>query len=178
MLLLEANETVGGAVSSAEVTAPGFTCDMFSAFYPLAAASQVIKGLDLTDHGLTWVQADKVLAHALPDGRSAVLERDPARTAAGLDEFGAGDGQAWLDLFAGWQQIRDPLLDAMFTPIPPIRSVLRLLGRTQLSGRLDLARLAVLPARRPGQENFTRDGGPLLLTGNAPHADVPPGRGR
>jgi phytoene dehydrogenase-like protein len=74
----------------------------------------------------------------------------------------------------GWQQIRDPLLDAMFTPIPPIRSVLTLLRRTKLSGMLDLARLAVLPARRLGQENFTGDGGPLLLTGNALHADVPP----
>lgn len=174
VVLLEANESVGGAVSSAEVTSPGYRTDMFSAFYPLAAASPVIKSLDLTDHGLSWVQAEKVLAHALPNGRSAVLERDPTRTAAGLEEFGAGDGQAWLEMFAGWQQIRDPLLDAMFTPIPPIRSVLTMLGRTKLSGLLDLARLAVLPVRRLGQENFSGDGGPLLLTGNAMHADVPP----
>jgi phytoene dehydrogenase-like protein len=174
VLLLEANDKVGGAVSSGQVTAPGFSSDMFSAFYPLAAASQVIKGLDLTDHGLTWVQAEKVLAHALPDGRSAVLERDPQQTAAGLENFAAGDGQAWLDLFAGWQAIRDPLLDAMFTPIPPVRSVLKLLRRTRLSGMLDLARLAVLPVRRLGQEHFAGDGGPLLLTGNSLHADVPP----
>ena len=46
VLLLEANETVGGAVRSAEVTAPGFCSDMFSAFYPLAAASRVIQDLD------------------------------------------------------------------------------------------------------------------------------------
>jgi phytoene dehydrogenase-like protein len=173
VLLLEANDDVGGAVRSAEVTAPGFSSDMYSAFYPLAAASQVIKGLDLTDHGLTWVQAPKVLAHALPDGRSAVLERDPQQTAAGLEEFGPGDGQAWLDLFADWQAIRDPLLDAMFTPIPPIRAVVKLLRKAKVSGMLDLARLAVLPARRLGQENFAGDGGPLLLTGNAMHADVP-----
>ena len=53
VLLLEANDKVGGAISTAEVTAPGFSSDMFSAFYPLAAASPVIRGLDLTDHGLT-----------------------------------------------------------------------------------------------------------------------------
>ncbi len=173
VLLLEANETVGGAVRSAEVTAPGFCSDMFSAFYPLAAASRVIQDLELARHGLVWTQADKVLAHALPDGRAAVLERDPDRTAAGLEEFGAGDGQAWLEMFAGWQRIRDPLLDAMFTPIPPVRSGLKLLGRTKLAGLLDLARLAVLPVRRLGQESFAGDGGPLLLTGNAMHADVP-----
>ena len=174
VLLLEANDEVGGAVRTAEVTAPGFRSDMFSAFYPLAAASSVIKDLDLTDHGLTWVQAEKVLAHALPDGRAAVLERDPERTAAGLEEFGSGDGQAWLTMFEEWQRIRVPLLDALFTPIPPIRAVTRLLGRTGPAGLLDLARLALLPARRLGQEVFTGDGGPLLLTGNAMHADVPP----
>ncbi len=148
---------------------------MFSAFYPLAAASQVIKGLDLTDHGLTWVQADKVLAHALPDGRARYLERDPTDTAAGLEEFGVGDGQAWLEMFDGWQRIRDPLLDAMFTPIPPIRAVFELLGRSQVVRHArpgPVGRVAGAPIGR--QENFTGDGGPLLLTGNAMHADVPP----
>ena len=77
-------------------------------------------------------------------------------------------------MFAGWERIRDPLLDAMFTPIPPIRGVLKLFGAAKVAGLLDLARLAVLPVRRLGQEHFTGDGGPLLLTGNAMHADVPP----
>lgn len=174
VLLLEANECVGGAVRSGEITAPGFTSDLFSAFYPLAAASRVIKNLHLEAHGLSWVQADAVLAHALPDGRAAVLSRAPEATAADLDAFGKGDGQAWLDMFAGWNKIRDPLLDAMFTPIPPVRSLLRLLRRLGTSGTLDMARLAVLPVRRLAEENFTGIGAPLLLTGNAMHADVPP----
>lgn len=174
VLLLETNSTVGGAVRSGRVTAPGFVSDLFSAFYPLAAASPVIKDLDLHEHGLTWVQAETVLAHALPDGRAAVLARDAQVTAAGLEEFGRGDGQAWLDLFAGWQRVRDALLDAMFTPFPPVRSAIRLLRRSTIEGAVDLARLAVLPVRRFGQEHFRGDGGPLLLTGNAMHADVPP----
>lgn len=174
VLLLEANDEVGGAVATAEVTAPGFRSDMFSAFYPLAAASPVIADLDLAAHGLTWVHAPKVLAHALPDGRAAVLDRDPDRTAAGLEEFGAGDGDAWLELLAGWRRVRDPLLDALFTPIPPVRAAARLLARTGAGGLLDLTRMALLPVRRLGREVFTGDGGPLLLTGNALHADVPP----
>ena len=174
VLLLEANETVGGAVRSAEVTAPGFVSDLFSAFYPLAAASPVLRGLDLEDDGLRWTQAPRVLAHALPDGRAAVLERDVAATAAGLAEFAAGDGQAWLDMVAQWQRIRDPLLDGLFTPFPPVRAAVKLLRRTRVAGLLDLARLAVLPVRRLGAEQFSGDGGPLLLTGNALHSDVPP----
>ncbi len=174
VLLLETNNTVGGAVRSAEITAPGFTSDLFSAFYPLAAASPIIKNLDLESHGLSWVQAEKVLAHALPDGRSAVLHRDPERTAAGVEEFGHGDGQAWLDMFAGWQKIRDPLLEAMFTPLPPITSAVRLLRKATIAGTVDLARMAVLPVRRLTQEHFRGAGASLLLTGNAMHADVPP----
>ena len=152
VLVLEAQDTVGGAVRSAEVTAPGFCNDLFSAFYPLAAASPVIKDLDLGRHGLNWVQAPAVLAHALDDGRARrAVDAIRERTAASLDSFAAGDGQAWLDMFAHWQRIRDPLLDALFTPFPPVKSALGLLRRLGTAGTLDLARLARAagpPARR------------------------------
>ena len=174
VVLLETEDTVGGAVRSADdVTAPGFTTDLFSAFYPLAAASPVIRGLDLQDHGLQWSQAPVVLAHPLADGRVAVLEHSADDTAAGLDSFAAGDGAAWTELVAQWADLRDPLLDALFTPFPPIRAATRVLQRARVRGTLDLARLAVMPIRHFAQERFTGDGGPLLLTGNALHSDVP-----
>jgi phytoene dehydrogenase-like protein len=174
VIILEAQPEVGGAVRSAEVTAPGFTSDLFSAFYPLAAASPLIRDLELDRHGLEWVQAPSVLAHQLDDGRSAVLHRDAERTAAGLDGFGAGDGDAWLDLFAQWRRVRNGVLDALFTPFPPVAAGARLLGVLKAAGALRLARLAVTPVRRLAEETFHGDGGRLLLTGNAMHADVPP----
>ena len=174
VVLLEANDEVGGAVRSAEVTAPGFGNDLFSAFYPLAAASPVIEGLELGDHGLSWRHAPAVLAHALDDGRAAVLSRDPEVTAASVEEFAPGDGDAWLEMFAQWQSIRDALLDALFTPFPPVAPAARMLRALRASGALEFARLAVLPVRRLGKENFRGDGAPALLTGNAMHADVPP----
>lgn len=174
VLVLEAQDTIGGAVRSAEVTAPGYSTDLFSAFYPLAAASPVIKGLDLERHGLRWSNAPIALAHVLDDGGAAVLSTDPATTAAGLDDFAAGDGQAWERMFADWQRIRDPLLDALFTPFPPIRSAIGLLRRLRISGTMDLARLAVLPVRQLAAENFRGEGAGVLLTGNAMHSDIPP----
>lgn len=174
VLLVEGEQTVGGAVrSAADVTAPGFITDLFSAFYPLAAASPVIRGLDLQDHGLRWSHAPTVLAHALPDGRAATLERDTADTAAGLEHFAPGDGAAWTELVANWHRLRDPLLDALFTPFPPLRAAARVLRRAHVRGTLDLARLAVMPIRHFAAEHFTGVGGPLLLTGNAMHSDVP-----
>ena len=174
VILLEANEVTGGAVRTEEVTAPGFRNDMFSAFYPLAAASPVIGGLDLESHGLTWTQAPTVLTHVFPDDRSAALERRAEATAAAFDEAAPGDGEAWLALVEHWQRIRDPLLDALFTPFPPVRSGLGLLRRLGAADALEFARLAVLPVRRFAEELFEGDGPAALLTGNAMHSDVPP----
>ncbi|MCU0302400.1 MAG: NAD(P)/FAD-dependent oxidoreductase [Candidatus Nanopelagicales bacterium] len=174
VVLVEANDEVGGAVRSAEAIEPGFVTDLFSAFYPLAAASPIIAALDLPAHGLRWVRAPDVLAHAFDDGRVAVLHDDPAATAAGLEAFAPGDGDAWLALFDQWQQVRDPLLDALFTPFPPAAAVTRLVRRTGARGGLDLARLGAMPVRALGRERFRGDGGPALLTGNAMHSDLTP----
>jgi len=43
VVLVEAQNEVGGAVRSAESVEPGFVTDLFSAFYPLAAASPVVR---------------------------------------------------------------------------------------------------------------------------------------
>lgn len=174
VVLVEEQDEVGGAVRSAEVTAPGFTNDLFSAFYPLAAASPIIRDLGLESHGLAWSHAPEVMAHALDDGRAAVLHRDRDATAAGLEAEAAGDGDAWLAMCAEWQRVRDPVLDALFTPFPPVAAGLRILRRLKAADTLDLARLAVLPVRRLADERFRGYGAKLILTGNAMHADIPP----
>lgn len=174
VVLVEANDEVGGAVRSAEVTAPGFVTDLFSAFYPLAAASPIIRDLHLEQHGLVWRKAPQVLAHALDDGYATVLRDRAEDTAAALEDESAGDGEAWLELVRGWDRIRDPLLDALFTPFPPIASAARVLRRLGAADTLDLARLAVVPVRRLADERFTGRGPGLLLTGNAMHGDIPP----
>ena len=92
-VVLEAADEVGGAVRSGNVTAPDFITDLFSAFYPLAAASPVLRGLELDRHGLHWVKAPAVLGHALPDGRAVVLHDQPEATAASVSQFAPADGQ-------------------------------------------------------------------------------------
>src|SRR5947208_9601657 len=87
VVVCEATGHAGGAVRSAEVTAPGYASDLCSAFYPLGAASPVLGGLGLEAHGLRWTHAPHVLAHLLPDGRAAVLDRDVDVTAASVEGF-------------------------------------------------------------------------------------------
>ncbi|MGI8677440.1 MAG: phytoene desaturase family protein [Jatrophihabitans sp.] len=174
VVVCEGAPEVGGAVASAEVTAPGFGTDLFSAFYPLAVASPVLSALRLADHGLRWSHAPAVFSHVLPDGRSATVWRDAARTAESLDRFAPGDGDAWLRLTAQWDRIGAQVIDSVLRPFPPITSAARLLHRTSLAEALRLARMAAQPVRRFGEETFRGAGGPLLFAGNALHADLAP----
>ncbi|WP_433545019.1 phytoene desaturase family protein [Streptomyces sp. CA-294286] len=172
--VLEAQDEPGGAVRSDRAVDPDFVSDVFSAFYPLAAASPVIGALGLEEYGLRWSRAPHVLAHPLLDGRCAVLDRDRAVTARSLEGFAPGDGQSWLDLCAGWDRVGGPVLDALFAPFPPVRSAAVLAARVRAAGGLRFVRELLLPVRRLGEERFAGEGGRLLLAGNALHADLAP----
>ncbi len=169
--LLEAADEMGGAVRSAQLH-PGYVTDLFSAFYPLAHASPILRSLDLEGHGLRWSQAPAVLAHRYgPDLEdAAVLHRRREDTAAGL---GGRDGEAWLELCRQWDRMREPLLRTLFTAFPPVRGPVALLRTIGTAAALRLARFLALPAHRMGRELFDGEAGRLLLAGNSVHTDVP-----
>jgi phytoene dehydrogenase-like protein len=173
VVVLEATPSPGGAVQSAEVVAPGFTTDLFSSFYPMTAASPVMRSLSLGDHGLEWRHAPKVLAHVRPDGPAAVLYRDPEATAAGIEAERPEDGDAWRRLAAEWDRFGEQMMAALLSPFPPVVAAARLAAAARLD-LWELARRAVLPVRTMGAELFRGVQAPLLLAGNALHADVTP----
>ncbi|MEU5042169.1 phytoene desaturase family protein [Streptomyces griseorubiginosus] len=172
--VLEEQPEPGGAVRHDRGVDPAFVNDLFSSFYPLAAASPVLASLRLHEHGLRWSHARSVLAHPLTDGSCALLDRDLDTTADSLDAFAPGDGDGWRRLHDVWQRLRPDLLDALFTPFPPLRAAGRLAWRLRAAGGLRMARTLVLPVRRMGEEEFRGQGGRLLLAGNALHADLAP----
>jgi phytoene dehydrogenase-like protein len=174
VVVLEAQSDCGGAVRSDEHLEAGFVTDRFSAFYPLGVVSPHLRALELERHGLVWRSAETVLAHPTPDGPSARLHLDRDLTAASLDAFAPGDGDAWRLLSDQWDDVGDDLLAALFDPFPPIRAATRLLRRRSVRELGELARRFVLPVRRLGEETFTGAGGSLLLGGAAQHADVSP----
>lgn len=173
VVLLEAHE-VGGAVRSER--RGDAVVDLFSAFYPLSAASPVLQGLQLEAHGLRWRRADAVVAQPMSpdDDRGVVIEHDPERTAAGLDEWHPGDGARWLELVAEWRRLRGPVLDALLQPWPPVRAAARLARAMGLAGAPRTARLLALPATRMGEELFGSEAARQLIVGNSQHADIPP----
>ncbi|GIJ68995.1 FAD-dependent oxidoreductase [Virgisporangium ochraceum] len=174
VVVLEGTPHIGGAVRSAEVTAPGYLSDLCSAFYPLTPLSPAIRHLALGDHGLEWTHAPAVLAHLLEDGRAAVLSRDLDATAASLDSFAKGDGDRWRSLYREWLTVVDDLIPAMLTPFPPVRAAARLLTRNSVADTVRLARRFVLPTRLFGDRTFGGDGARVLIAGLALHTDLSP----
>lgn len=170
--VFEAAGKPGGAIRSGEITVPGFTHDLFSAFYPLAIASPLLRSLELEQFGLRWRRAHLVLAHPADEG-CATLSTDLDETAESLDKFAPGDGVAWRDLYALWQKVGDQVLEALLRPFPPLVPASRLAARLRRD-LLRFARFALLPARTLATERFRGSGGPLLLAGNALHSDLSP----
>jgi phytoene dehydrogenase-like protein len=173
VVLEEAGEP-GGAVRSAELIEPGFTNDVCSSFYPFALASPHVRRLELERFGVRWLTSPVAVAHPTRDGSCPAVALDIDATAASLDAFAMGDGDAWRSLYALWERVRGGALGAFFSPFPPLRPVARLLRALGPRELARFARFSLLPVRRMGEESFLGDGGPRLLAGNALHADVSP----
>ncbi len=169
VIVLEATAAPGGAIRSAEVTAPGYLSDLYSSFYPLGYASPVMRGLDLD---LTWRHAPDVLTHLLPDGQAATLSRRPELTAASVEKFATGDGERWLRAYGEWRSVSAPMLETLFTPFPPVRGGAALLARLRPAGALRLARRLILSSHKLGREVFRGEGAQLLMAGCALHTDL------
>ncbi|MET4046620.1 FAD-dependent oxidoreductase [Rhodococcus sp. 1163] len=174
VVILEAGPEAGGAVRSAELI-PGFSSDLFSAFYPLGAASPVMTSLDLEHHGLRWSRSPTVYGHARSsmDESAPVVHNDVADTAAALAEYDRRDGDAWFDLFDQWTKIRKPMLDAFFGPFPPVRAAASLARTLGAADTLRFGRFMALPARIMAHELFRSEAARCLLLGNAMHGDAP-----
>ncbi len=160
--VLEANETVGGAAATAELTLPGFRHDVGSSAFPMGASSPVFRSLGLERHGLRWVGAGAPLAHPLEGGDAVMLERSLEATAEGLGrEDGASYTKLMRPLVDEWEELAPELLGPpVHVPRHPL-----LLARFGLG--------AVQPAALLAKELFRGERARALLAGMAGHSVLP-----
>ena len=120
VLLIEGKDVIGGGLSSAEYTLPGFVHDVCSAIHPLALGSPFFETLPLADHGLTYLQPELAAAHPFDGGTAAVLHRSVEETAKLL----GADKQTYLDVFnpivKDWPLIAADVLAPLHFPKQPI----------------------------------------------------------
>ena len=120
VLLIEGKDVIGGGLSSAEFTLPGFVHDVCSAIHPLALGSPFFSTLPLADHGLTYLQPDLAAAHPFDGGTAAILAHSVEETAKAL----GADEQLYLDIFKpvvrDWPLIAADVLSPLHFPKHPI----------------------------------------------------------
>jgi phytoene dehydrogenase-like protein len=119
VLVIEARDTPGGGLRSAELTLPGFTHDVCSAIHPLGVASPFFRSLTLAPFGLEWIYPPAAVAHPLDDGTTVMLERSVEATAAQLGR----DGRVYRRLMAGptehWRELMQEVLGPLRMPRHP-----------------------------------------------------------
>ena len=161
VLVLEAADEIGGGARTAILTLPGYRHDVCSAVHPLAVSSPFFRSLDLSRHGLRWIEPPAPLAHPLDDDTAVMLERSPTATAGGLGR----DGRAYLrligPLLARWSDLTDDLLGPIHVP-PRHPLALARFGPEALLPASILARLA-----------FREERAAALFAGMAAHSVLP-----
>jgi len=160
VLVLEAEDTIGGGARTAALTLPGFAHDVCSAIHPLARLSPFFRELPLERHGLAFVDPPFALAHPQADGSVAVLERDLEATCARFGE----DGIMWRAMHAA--RLRDPLafFDEILRPI-------RIPRRPLAMARFGLSALG--SASGVAKRWFRTEAVRALFAGCAAHAMMP-----
>lgn len=160
VLLLEAKDTVGGGMRTAQLTLPGFQHDVCSSIHPLALASPFFRSLPLQQYGLEWVFPAAELAHPLDDGTAVILERSVEATASQLGR----DGPAYRRLMTPLVRQHEKILAEFLGP-------LRLPRYPLVMARFGL--LALQPARILAQLRFREAPARALFAGLAAHAIMP-----
>ena len=120
VLIVEAKDTIGGGMRSAELTLPGFTHDICSAIHPMAVGSPFFRTLPLEKHGLEYIYPAISAAHPFDNGEAAVLTNSLERTMQHLGKDGNTYEKLLKPLVEDWPSIVQDLLSPIDIPNNPI----------------------------------------------------------
>ncbi|MEA2570509.1 MAG: hypothetical protein QOI24_2510 [Acidobacteriota bacterium] len=161
VIILEANESIGGGARTEELTLPGYLHDVCSAIHPMGLVSPFFRTLPLAEHGLVWKESPLAIAHPLDDGTAAVLEQSLDATAQTLGE----DGDAWRNLLGPLARNADALFDEILRPIRIVPRHPLLMARFGLSALWSASSLA--------KSRFKGEHARALFAGCAGHSFLP-----
>lgn len=120
VLLVEAKDTIGGGLRSAELTLPHFVHDVCSAIHPLAAGSPFFQTLPLKEYGLEWIYPEIAAAHPFDDGRAVALHSSIEQTAQGLGQDEKSYLKLMKPLVKDWPRIAADVLAPLHFPKHPL----------------------------------------------------------
>jgi phytoene dehydrogenase-like protein len=169
--VLERADVPGGAVRTGELTLPGYTHDLYSAFYGLLHASPAFKAFGL-ERSIAWRTFDIPVAAAVTPGVAGLCYADADRTRDHLDSISPGDGTAWSGLYRWWQALGSRFLRTMLEPVGAPLAGLKLLGAARVHGLLDLTTALLEPPEVLARRLFTSTEARALFASGASHTDL------
>lgn len=157
--ILEASETIGGGMRTAELMEPGYHHDICSAIHPMAAASPFLKKLPLEKFGLKWIHPIHPAAHPLDDRPAGVLFNDLQETAFHLEEDADYYRKVMKPIQKNWDGLSKDFLGPLRFPKNPVKMGLFGLKALQSASRF--------------QRKFKTERAKALFAGMAAHSILP-----
>lgn len=178
-LVLERNESLGGAVKSAELTREGFVHDCFATNQNLFLGSPVWEELqdELQDHGLSFAHSAKPYCNVFPDGSALRVYQDEAETMAELRDHNPADADGWETLHEEFGKFERTLLPLYGTPLPSFQAVKHLWSAFRELGYDDLSTLFQIVSsstRELGDVYFDSEEAKALVAPWGMHLDYGP----
>jgi phytoene dehydrogenase-like protein len=140
--VVEAADTAGGGMRSAELTLPGFVHDVCSTIHALVLASPFFRALPLAELGVELAHPRVPFAHPLDGGRAVVVHRSVEETAAALGDDGRAYRRLMAPLVESWAGIVDGVLAPLRMPAHPFTMARFGLKAVQSAAGLARARFA------------------------------------
>jgi phytoene dehydrogenase-like protein len=117
-LVLERRDLVGGAATTEEFY-PGFRCSTLAhSVGPLRP--EIVRDLELAQHGLKFVASEVSAAALSPDGRALLLYEDDKRSAHEVSSFSAKDSAKYMEFQESLQKIGRVIGEALKLSPPDI----------------------------------------------------------
>ncbi len=160
IVVLEAEEQIGGGTRSGTLTLPGFTHDVCSAVHPMAVASPFLRTLPLHQHGLEWIYPRYPLAHPFDGGTAAILDHSIENTCQALGVDGTGYEKLIGPLASKWSLLEEYILGPIRMPSHPL-----------VMARFGIH--ALQPASQLARSSFKSEPARALFAGLAAHSVLP-----
>jgi phytoene dehydrogenase-like protein len=120
VLVIEGKDIIGGGLTTAELTLPGFKHDVCSAIHPMALASPFFRTLPLAEHGLEYIFPGLAAAHPFDDGTAAILDHSIQTTARHLGADEDEYTKIMQSVTAEWPLIDEDILGPLHFPKHPL----------------------------------------------------------
>lgn len=179
VLVLERNETVGGAVRTEEVTLPGFRHDLFATNLNLFAGSAFYDQHrdQLARHGFELEASNRPFASVFPGDRFVGVSTDIEETVHSIEKISAGDGRSWRDLADDFQRISPHLFPLLGVEMPSMAAAWKLIRGMRSLGihwPWELIRMVLQSTREFTEERFESEELRALVATWGMHLDFAP----